>query len=123
MGDGRCDYKVQLQGPIGLFYWRLLNQLVPLQLLHLGMPLPFVVPLTGDKQRPLFAGESLDLPPTVIEDSSCEFQLQGAIARCDWMLQVCRMFLTHYEINLDQRILDPEICMAACMAGRPAGWR
>jgi hypothetical protein len=28
-----------------------------------------------------------------------------------------------YEINLDQRILDPEICMAACMAGRPAGWR
>ena len=79
---------MQLQGPIGLFYWRLLNQLVPLQLLHLGMPLPFVVPLTGDKQRPLFAGESLDLPPTVIEDSSCEFQLQGAIARCDWMLQV-----------------------------------
>jgi hypothetical protein len=25
---------------------------------------------------------------------------------------------THYEINLDQRILDPEICMHACMAGR-----
>eukprot|EP01047_Picozoa_sp_COSAG01_P113455 COSAG01_NODE_42158_length_442_cov_686.903790_2_plen_24_part_01 len=24
------------------------------------------------------------------------------------------MFLTHYEINLDQRILDPEICMHAC---------
>eukprot|EP01047_Picozoa_sp_COSAG01_P039752 COSAG01_NODE_3303_length_6294_cov_3.018402_1_plen_85_part_00 len=33
------------------------------------------------------------------------------------------MFLTHYEINLDQRILDPEICMHACMAGRPAGRR
>jgi hypothetical protein len=31
------------------------------------------------------------------------------------------MFLTHYEINLDQRVLSPEICMAACMAGRPAG--
>ena len=30
---------------------------------------------------------------------------------------------THYEINLDQRILDPEICMHACMAGRPAGRR
>eukprot|EP01047_Picozoa_sp_COSAG01_P147696 COSAG01_NODE_80821_length_116_cov_559.823529_1_plen_30_part_01 len=30
------------------------------------------------------------------------------------------MFLTHYEINLDQRILDPEIFMHACMAGRPA---
>eukprot|EP01047_Picozoa_sp_COSAG01_P017602 COSAG01_NODE_935_length_12642_cov_37.069361_8_plen_75_part_00 len=30
---------------------------------------------------------------------------------------------THYEINLDQRILDPEICMHACMAGRPAGLR
>jgi hypothetical protein len=28
-----------------------------------------------------------------------------------------------YEINLDQRVLSPEICMAACMAGRPAGWR
>jgi hypothetical protein len=28
-----------------------------------------------------------------------------------------------YEINLDQRVLSPEICMAACMAhGRPAGW-
>ena len=28
-----------------------------------------------------------------------------------------------YEINLDQRVLSPEICMAACMAapaGRPA---
>ena len=33
------------------------------------------------------------------------------------------MFLTHYEINLDQRILDPEICMHACMAGRLAGRR
>jgi hypothetical protein len=28
---------------------------------------------------------------------------------------------THYEINLDQRILDPEICMR--MAARPAGRR
>ena len=28
-----------------------------------------------------------------------------------------------YEINLDQRVLSPEICMAACMAGRPAGRR
>jgi hypothetical protein len=28
-----------------------------------------------------------------------------------------------YEINLDQRVLSPEISMAACMAGRPAGWR
>jgi hypothetical protein len=28
-----------------------------------------------------------------------------------------------YEINLDQRVLSPDLCMAACMAGRPAGWR
>jgi hypothetical protein len=32
---------------------------------------------------------------------------------------VCVIDWDDYEINLDQRILDPEICMAACMAGRP----
>jgi hypothetical protein len=95
----RSDYKVQLQGAIGRCNWtifhsqlhvvfRLLNQLVPLQLLHLGKPLPFVVPLILSEQRALFAVESLNLPPTAIEDSSCEFQLRVAIARCDWKLQL-----------------------------------
>jgi hypothetical protein len=28
---------------------------------------------------------------------------------------------THYEINLDQRILDPEICMHACVTAQELG--
>jgi hypothetical protein len=119
----RSDYKVQLQGAITRCNWtifhsqlhvvfRLLNQLVPLQLLHLGKPLPFVVPWIFSEQRALFAVESLNLPPTAIEDSSCEFQLRGAIARCDWKLQL--------PVQMADQTLQSDLLIRAPVVVSPA---